>query len=152
MQATCRLHAACIRSYAGGCRLQQAHAACGVFSWRRRPTCRLQAGCMQGVDAKKIRREWTCSFSAYFSERIFLFLAYDSMFWCYRDVICDARDLHARRVYCLRLAKNGESAGKLWGSRTVTESDFKLAENKLNHWSRTRWLPLFKATRVNSLQ
>ena len=42
---------------------------------RRLPACRLQAGCMQGVDAKKIRRDWTCSFSAYFSERIFLFLA-----------------------------------------------------------------------------
>ena len=81
---------------------------------RRRPACRLQAGCMQGVDAKKIRREWTCSFSAYFSERIFRFLAYDSMFRCHRDVICDAPDLHSRRVYCLRLAKNGESAGKLW--------------------------------------
>ena len=39
MQDACSLHAACIRSYAGGCRLQQA-------------ACRLQqaaAGCMQAA-------------------------------------------------------------------------------------------------------
>ena len=41
MQASCRLHAACIRSYAGGCRLQ--HPAC-----RRLQGCsRLHAACMQ---------------------------------------------------------------------------------------------------------
>ena len=36
MQAACRLHAACIRSYAGGCRLQH-------------PACSLHAGCMQAA-------------------------------------------------------------------------------------------------------
>ena len=117
MQPACRLHAACITLQvkppplkntctfpaSTPCAGRQRPASRGrrPAHRRRRPACRLQAGCMQGVDAKKIRREWTCSFSAYFSERIFLFLAYDSMLWCHRDVICDARDLQARRVYCL---------------------------------------------------
>ena len=66
----------------------------------------LHAGCMQGVDAKKIRREWTCYFSAYFSERIFLFLAYDSMLWCHRDVTC-----RLCCVYCLHRAKKWRKRG-----------------------------------------
>ena len=36
MQAACRLHAACIPSYAGGCRLQH-------------PACSMHAGCMQAA-------------------------------------------------------------------------------------------------------
>ena len=48
MQASCRLHAACIRSYAGGCRLQ--HPACRRLqdvAGCMQAACRLHAACMQ---------------------------------------------------------------------------------------------------------
>ena len=73
MQPACRLHAACITLQvkppplkntctfpaSTPCAGRQRPASRGrrPAHRRRRPACRLQAGCMQGVDAKKIRRE-----------------------------------------------------------------------------------------------
>ena len=70
---TLRMHAACMPlcMHAAYDRMQHAYD-------RRRSACRRRRPAFYVVDAEMqiviIRREWTCQFSAYFYDRIFLFL------------------------------------------------------------------------------
>ena len=136
--------AGCSNLHAGGCRLQQhacsPHAGCmqpalrfkcSRLHWNTRAQSRrrrrvqgvdaLHAGCKQAACRASTPRKYAENEHAHsrriFQSVFFLFLAYDSMLWCHRDVICDARDLQARCVYCLHLAKDSESAGELWCSQ-----------------------------------